>query len=61
MTTLYVLFGGPRDGDTITGDVEPISSWARMHGRYVTDQPPEVTMTESGPAVILRFVPQVIR
>jgi hypothetical protein len=33
MTTLYVLFGGPRDGDTITGDAEPISSWATMHGR----------------------------
>jgi hypothetical protein len=61
MTTLYVLLGGPRDGDTITGDVEPISSWAPMHGRYVTDQPPEETMTESGPAVILRFVPQVTR
>jgi hypothetical protein len=61
MTTLYVLFGGLRDGDTITGDAEPISSWATMHGRYVTDQPPEVAMTENGPAVILRFVPQVPR
>jgi len=59
--TLYVLLGGPRDGDTITGDVEPISSWATMHGRYVTDQPPQLTMTDDGPAIILRFIPQVSR
>ena len=61
MATLYVLLGGPRDGDTITGDVEPISSWATLSGRYVTDQPPEETLTGNGPAIILRFVPQATR
>jgi len=61
MTTLYILLGGPRDGETITGEAEPISSWATMYGRYVTDQPPEVTMTDDGTAVILRFIPQVAR
>jgi hypothetical protein len=59
MTTLYVFLGGPRDGDTLTGTVEPISSWALLHGRYVTDQPPQVSMTTEGPAVILRFVPRI--
>jgi hypothetical protein len=58
MTTMYVLLGGPRDGDTITGEAEPISSWATMYGRYETDQPPQERTTENGTAVILRFIPQ---
>ena len=55
MTTLYVFVGGPRDGETVTSDAEPISSWTTLHGRYVTDHPPQQTMTADGPAVVLRF------
>jgi hypothetical protein len=59
--TLYVFVGGPRDGETISQDAEPISSWTTLHGRYASDHPQQRTMTADGLAVILRFAPHIAR
>lgn len=56
MTHVYVFLGGPRDGDTVTSEEHPISSWTTLDGRYVVDDPPQRTRTDDGPAVILRYV-----
>jgi len=61
MTTLYVFVGGPRDGETIRSDTEPISSWSVLQGRYVVDKPPQSVTTATGTAVVLRFVDRVPR
>jgi hypothetical protein len=55
MTLVYVFLGGPRDGDTVTSDEHPITSWTTLDGRYAVDDPPQRTATEAGPAVILRY------
>ena len=56
MTHVYVFLGGPRDGDTVTSEEHPISSWTTLDGRYVVDEPPQRTTVEEGPAIILRYV-----
>jgi len=58
MTTLYVFVGGPRDGETIRSDTEPISSWSMLQGRYHVDKPPQMTTMGTDVAVVLRFVPR---
>jgi hypothetical protein len=61
MTHVYVFLGGPRDGDTVTTEEHPISSWATRDGRYLVDDPPQRTGTDKGPAVILRYVERPAR